>query len=89
MCPGVYISRCSRGVRRIERPILKITTNMTYFSADGFHEKASPLIIYADESYELALRLMEKAEHICLVVRSLSSEVKLEPKILIEKPVVA
>jgi len=47
------------------------------------------VIIYADESYELALRLLEKAERICLIVRSLSSEVKLEPKILIEKPVVA
>jgi organic hydroperoxide reductase OsmC/OhrA len=47
------------------------------------------VIIYADESYELAHRLLEKAERICLVVRSLSSELKLEPKILVEKPVTA
>jgi len=46
------------------------------------------LIICAEEERERAQRLLEKSEKICLVSRSLSSEVQLESKILVEKPVV-
>ena len=45
------------------------------------------LIILAEEERERALRLLEKSEKICLIARSLSSLVRLEPKILVEKPV--
>jgi organic hydroperoxide reductase OsmC/OhrA len=45
------------------------------------------LIIYHDEAHELAERVLSKTERSCLVVRSLSSEVKFEPKILVESPV--
>jgi organic hydroperoxide reductase OsmC/OhrA len=45
------------------------------------------LIICAEEERERALRLLEKSEKICLVRRSLSSEVQLQSKILVEKPV--
>jgi len=45
------------------------------------------LIIYHDESHGLAERALSKTERSCLIVRSLSSEVKLEPKILVEGPV--
>lgn len=45
------------------------------------------LILCAEEERERALRLLEKSEKICLVTRSLSSEVQLESKILVEKPV--
>lgn len=45
------------------------------------------LIVYREESREVALRLLEKAERVCLVSRSLSSKIELDPKILIERPV--
>jgi len=45
------------------------------------------LIIFAEEERERALRLLEKAEKVCLVSRSLSSTITLEAKILVEKPV--
>lgn len=45
------------------------------------------LILCAEEERERALRLLEKSEKICLVTRSLSSEVQLESKVLVEKPV--
>jgi organic hydroperoxide reductase OsmC/OhrA len=45
------------------------------------------LILCADVDRERALRLLEKSEKICLVTRSLSSEVRMEPKIFVEKPV--
>lgn len=44
-------------------------------------------IILAEQERERAQRLLEKAERICLVTRSLSSTIELEPKILVEKPV--
>jgi len=47
------------------------------------------LIIYDDAAEELALRVLSKCERNCLVVRSLSSSVELESKILVEKPVPA
>jgi organic hydroperoxide reductase OsmC/OhrA len=47
------------------------------------------LIIYDDVAQELALRVLTKCERNCLVVRSLSSTIELESKILVEKPVVA
>jgi len=47
------------------------------------------LIIYKEESRALGLRLLEKTERICLVVRSLSSQITMEPKILVESPVAA
>jgi peroxiredoxin-like protein len=45
------------------------------------------LILYREESHEFGLRLLEKAERLCLVSRSLSSKIELEPKILVERPV--
>jgi len=45
------------------------------------------VIIYAEEARELALRLLQKSEKVCLISRSLSSKIELEPKILVEKPV--
>jgi len=45
------------------------------------------LILYRDDTRELGLRLLEKAGRICLVWRSLSSAIELEPKIFVEKPV--
>ncbi len=47
------------------------------------------LIIYNEEANELATRVLAKTERNCLVVKSLSSEVKLEAKILVETPVTA
>jgi len=44
-------------------------------------------IIYAEQERELTQRLLEKAGRLCLVTRSLSCTVELEPKILTEKPV--
>jgi len=44
-------------------------------------------IIFAEQERERAQRLLEKAEKICLVTRSLSSAIELESKILVEKPV--
>jgi peroxiredoxin-like protein len=43
------------------------------------------LILYQDDARELGLRLLEKAERICLVSRSLSCTIKLEPRILVEE----
>lgn len=45
------------------------------------------LIVYGEESREQALRLLQKSEKVCLISRSLSSTVELEPKIWVEKPV--
>jgi len=45
------------------------------------------LIIFAEQERERALRLLEKAEKVCLVSRSLSAFIHLEPKILVENPV--
>ena len=68
-------------------------------AADGMIEKESggfrftkitlrpTLILYRDDTRELGQRLLEKAERVCLVSRSLSSTIELEPKILVEKPV--
>jgi len=47
------------------------------------------IIIYDDAAQELALRVLSKSERNCLVVRSLSSTIELESKILVEKPVLA
>jgi organic hydroperoxide reductase OsmC/OhrA len=44
-------------------------------------------IIFDEHERDRTGRLLEKAERICLVTRSLSSAVELEAKILIEKPV--
>lgn len=68
-------------------------------SADGLVEKdaggfrftqitlRATLIIYAEEARAQGLRLLEKAEHVCLVARSLSASIALESKVLVEKPV--
>jgi organic hydroperoxide reductase OsmC/OhrA len=68
-------------------------------TADGLVERESggyrftkitlrpSLIVYREESREFGLRLLEKAERICLVSRSLLSKIELEPKIFVEKPV--
>jgi organic hydroperoxide reductase OsmC/OhrA len=45
------------------------------------------LIIYSDELSELGLHVLAKSERNCLVVRSLSSQIELDSKILVEKPV--
>jgi organic hydroperoxide reductase OsmC/OhrA len=47
------------------------------------------IIIYDDAAQEIALRVLSKSERTCLVVRSLSSAIELESKILVEKPVPA
>jgi peroxiredoxin-like protein len=44
-------------------------------------------IIFAEEERERTQRLLEKAEKVCLVTRSLSCKVELETKILAETPV--
>jgi peroxiredoxin-like protein len=46
-------------------------------------------IIFAEDERERAERLLEKAEKLCLVTRSLSCTVELEPKILVDNPVTA
>ena len=45
------------------------------------------VIIFTEAERERCLRLLEKAERSCLVTRSLSCTVELEPKILVETPV--
>lgn len=47
------------------------------------------LIIHRDEDRERAGRLLEKAERVCLVSRSLSSAIVVEPKMTVEAPVTA
>lgn len=49
----------------------------------------SALIIYSEDGRELGLRVLAKTERSCLVVRSLSSAIELEPRVLVEKPVMA
>jgi organic hydroperoxide reductase OsmC/OhrA len=44
-------------------------------------------IIFAEQERERTQRLLYKAESGCLVARSLSCTVELEPKVLVEKPV--
>ncbi|MGA8152513.1 MAG: OsmC family protein [Terriglobales bacterium] len=44
-------------------------------------------IISGEEDRERALRVLEKSEKSCLIARSLSSEMRMEPKILLERPV--
>ncbi|MFZ0284613.1 MAG: OsmC family protein [Terriglobales bacterium] len=68
-------------------------------AADGVIEKDSggfrftkiglrpAVIIYAEHERERTQRLLEKAEKLCLVARSLSCAIELEPKILTEQPV--
>ena len=46
-------------------------------------------IIFAEQERERTLRLLEKAEKLCLVARSLSCTIELEAKILVENPVTA
>jgi len=48
---------------------------------------APTLIIFDEEERARALRLLEKSEKVCLIARSLSSEIRLESKIFVEKPV--
>ena len=45
------------------------------------------LTIQREQQYERAARLLEKAERICLISRSLSCTVVLDPKIVVEVPV--
>ena len=45
------------------------------------------VIVFNESDSERALRLIEKAERICLVTRSLASKIELQPKVLSEKPV--
>ena len=47
------------------------------------------LILYDDAARELASRVLTKTERNCLVVRSLSSAVSVDPKLLVESPVSA
>jgi peroxiredoxin-like protein len=47
------------------------------------------IIISADSKVERATRLIQKAERVCLVARSITSELVLEPKILQEDQVPA
>ncbi len=45
------------------------------------------VIVFTENETERALRLIEKAERICLITRSLSSKIEVDPKVLSEKPV--
>jgi len=45
------------------------------------------VIVYSEESREVALKLLEKSEKVCLVSRSLSSKIELESKVFVERPV--
>src|ERR1700758_705286 len=47
------------------------------------------LTIHREEQRERTARLLEKAERICLISRSLSCTVVLDPKIVVEVPVAA
>jgi organic hydroperoxide reductase OsmC/OhrA len=47
------------------------------------------VIIYNNESHELGLRVLAKTERGCLIVRSLSSQIELDSKILMERPIPA
>ena len=44
------------------------------------------VVLHQEEDRDRAARLMEKAEKHCLIARSLSSQIVLEPKMLIEAP---
>ncbi len=44
-------------------------------------------IVFGEQERERTQRLLEKAEKLCLVTRSLSSAIAFEPKILVENPV--
>jgi peroxiredoxin-like protein len=45
------------------------------------------VIVYAEAERERAQRLLEKTEKLCLVTRSLSSTVEVEPKVFAEQPI--
>lgn len=47
------------------------------------------LIVYTEDAHELGLRVLAKTERNCLIVRSLSSQIELDAKILVERPVMA
>jgi organic hydroperoxide reductase OsmC/OhrA len=47
------------------------------------------LIVYSEESDELGLRVLAKTERNCLILHSLSSQIELDSKILVEGPVLA
>jgi peroxiredoxin-like protein len=47
------------------------------------------VVVYRDADRARALRLLEKAEHSCLIARSLRSEIVLEPEVLVQTPVSA
>ena len=44
-------------------------------------------ILLCEEDRDRAMRLLEKSEKHCLIARSLSAQVTLEPKLLVESPV--
>ncbi len=45
------------------------------------------LKIVREEDRQLAARLLDKAEHVCLISRSLKGEIAMRPEILVEEPV--
>jgi len=47
------------------------------------------LTIARDSDRERALRLIEKTERACLVARSLSSQITVQPTVLVQSPAVA
>jgi peroxiredoxin-like protein len=47
------------------------------------------VVVYREADRDRALRLLEKAEHTCLIARSLRSEIVLEPEVLVQAPVSA
>ncbi len=47
------------------------------------------LKIAREEDRHLAERLLDKAEHVCLISRSLKGEIAMRPEILVEHPVMA
>ena len=47
------------------------------------------VLVSSEEKVAKALRLLDKAEHVCLVSRSMSSKIELEPVVEIVSPATA
>jgi uncharacterized OsmC-like protein len=84
------VARASRlefqGLEVIVDGILEKDTGGLRFTRVAIHPA---LIVYSEQARELGVRLLEKTERICLVVRSLSAQITMDPKVLIEAAVTA
>ncbi len=71
---------------KFEYESLKVKTYGTMSKVDGKFVMSKitlkPVLTITDENYEKkALRLLEKAEQICLISRSIKSEIEFEPEV--------